>query len=258
MTDIKTQLAAYGDRLLGLIPADRIRAVAVARPDPALIARYRALPDLTSSIADILDGYGIDSAIATTRLAPIAPGQRMVGPAITVRHGPAPANPGYNVAHGTSPRLGGMDEITLSQRGDVMVIDGSTVPEASNIGGIMATAVAQAGFAGVVCDGCVRDTEAMRRMGLAVWARGATPRTGKHRMELLEFNGTVIVAGVQVRPGDLVLGDSDGVIVVPADLCLPVLEKAEEVARKEVSLLKAIEGGASAQESAAILPPEKW
>ncbi len=139
-----------------------------------------------------------------------------------------------------------------------MVIDGSAVPTASNIGGIMATAVVAKGFAGVVVDGCVRDVENMKRMGLPVWARGATPRTGKHRMELVEFNGKVDVAGVQVMPGDLVLGDSDGVIIVPLDLCEEVLLRAEKVAENEKVLLGAIEAGASAKDSASIISPDKW
>lgn len=257
-TDIREQLRAYEGRLLGLIPAERIRALAFPRPAAGLIARYRALPDLTSSIADILDAHGVDTAIPTTLLAPIAPGQRMVGPAVTVKHGPARRNAGYNVANSTSPKLGALDEVTLSEPGDVMVIDGSAVPGASNIGGIMATAVARHGFAGVVVDGCVRDTDNMRRMGLPVWARGATPRTGKHRLELIEFNGTVDIAGVQVRPGDLVLGDSDGIIVVPLDLAEEVVTRAEEVAARESVLIKALSTGASAQDSAAIIAPEKW
>lgn len=139
-----------------------------------------------------------------------------------------------------------------------MVIDGSAVPTASNIGGIMATAVAAKGFSGIVVDGCVRDVENMKRLGLPVWARGATPRTGKHRMELMEFNGQVDIAGVRVSPGDLVLGDSDGVIVVPIELCEEVLLRAEKIAKTEKVLLGAIEAGASAQESASIITPDKW
>ncbi|TBW41284.1 RraA family protein [Siculibacillus lacustris] len=255
---VERDLAAYQGRLLGLVPPERIRTVAVPRPAAALLARYRALPDLTSSIADVLDGHGVDSAIPAALLPPIAPGQRMVGPAVTVRHGPAPLNAGHNVAHRTSPKLGGLDEVTLSEPGDVMVIDGSGVPFASNIGGLMATAVAEKGFAGIVVDGCVRDVETMRRLGLPVWARGATPRTGKHRMELVEFNGPVTIAGVGIRPGDLILGDTDGVIVVPAALIEAVIGEAEEAVRKEDVLLAALRSGASPAESAAIVAPEKW
>lgn len=255
---VEEQLKAFEGQLLGLIPTTRIKAVNFPRPAEDIIERYRQLPDLTSSIADILDQYGVDSAIPTTFLAPIAPGQRMVGPAVTVKHGPARFNPGYNVANKTSPQLGAIDEVTLSKVGDVMVIDGSAVPTASNIGGIMATAVAAKGFSGVVVDGCVRDVENMKRLGLPVWARGATPRTGKHRMELMEFNGQVDIAGVRVSPGDLVLGDSDGVIVVPIELCEAVLLRAEKVAETEKVLLGAIESGASAQESASIVTPDKW
>lgn len=255
---VAEELKAFEGQLLGLFPVDRIKAVNFPRPAADIIERYKRLPDLTSSIADILDQYGVDSAIPTTVLAPLVPGQRMVGPAVTVKHGPARLNVGHNVAHKTTPQLGAIDEVTLSRPGDVMVIDGSAVPHASNIGGIMATAVAAKGFAGVVVDGCVRDTDNMRRMGLPVWARGATPRTGKHRMELLEFNGKIDIAGVQVWAGDLILGDSDGIIIVPQDICEEVLLRAEQVAEKEKSLLGALQSGASAKESASIISPDKW
>ena len=252
------QLKAFDGQLLGLIPQERIRAIDFERPTLDVIERYRNLPDLTSSIADILDQFGIDSAIPTTKLSPIAPGQRMVGPAVTVLHGPAKFNAGHNVANKSSPQLGGMDEVTLSREGDVMVIDGSAVPDASNIGGLMATAVSKKGFAGVVVDGCVRDVVGMSGMGLPVWSRGATPRTGKHRMELVEFNGKISIAGVPINPGDLMLGDSDGIIVVPLEICEEVVGRAEAVAEKEKLLLDALESGASAKDSAAIISPDKW
>jgi len=257
--DVAAALARRKDKLLGLIPADRIRAVDFARPDASLIERYKRLPDLTSTVADILDGFGVDSAIPASELAPIAPTQRMVGPAVTIRHAPARVSSGFNLAKGEpAPQLGGRDQVTLSQRGDVMVIEARGIRDASNFGGLMATAVKEAGIAGLVVDGCVRDVANMRAMDLAVWARGITPRTGKHRIELVEFNGPVDIAGVQVRPGDLVLGDADGIIVVPLAIALAVIEKAEGATAREAKLVAALASGASPQDTAKILPPNKW
>jgi len=119
--------------------------------------------------------------------------------------------------------------------------------------------LARAGADGVVTGAGLRvGAGAAYGNGRRVWGRGATPRTGEHRFELLEFNGIVEIAGVQIRPGDLMLGDSDGVIVVPLSIAAEVLARAEEVAAKEKTLIDAISTGASAAETAAIVAPEKW
>lgn len=258
-TTVDAQLDAYGDRLLGLIPRSRIRVVDFARPDAALIAGFLALPDLTSTVADILDGFGYDTAIPASELPPLAPGQKMCGPAVTIRHAPARVSSGFNIAkEAKPPQLGGRDQVTLCRPGDVMVIEAHGIRDASNFGGLMATSVKEAGIAGLVVDGCVRDVANMRAMQLAVWARGITPRTGKHRIELVEFNGPVDIGGVQIQPGDLVLGDSDGLIVVPLAVAAAVLERATAATRREEKLVAALAKGATPQETAQILPPEKW
>ena len=256
---VAEQLAAYGDKLLGLIPAERIRKVEFARPDAALIEGFRQLRDLTSTVADILDELGFDTAIPASELPPLQAGQRMVGPAVTVRHAPARVSSGYNIAKGHKPpQLGGRDQVSLCKRGDVMVIEARGIRDASNFGGLMATSVKEAGIEGLLIDGCVRDVANMRALKLNVWARGITPRTGKHRIELVEINGPVDIAGVQVRPGDLLLGDCDGVIVVPLEVAATVLERAQAATAREEKLVAALEQGASPQETARILPPEKW
>jgi regulator of RNase E activity RraA len=257
--DIAAQITAYGSRLLGLIPADRIRKIAFERPEPAVIQGFRDLRDLTSTVADILDGLGYDTAIPASTLPPLRAGQRMVGPAVTVRHIPARISSGYNIASKKPPpQLGGRDQVTVCERGDVMVIEAGSILDASNFGGLMATSVKEAGLAGLVVDGSVRDVANMRAMNLNVWARGATPRTGKHRIELAELNGPVAIAGIQVRPGDLMLGDCDGVIVVPLEIASTVLQLAQAATEREEKLVQALERGATPQETARILPPEKW
>ncbi len=256
---IAEQIAAYGKQVLGLIPAERIRKIAFERPDPAVVAGFRELRDLTSTVADILDTLGYDTAIPASELPPLQPGQRMVGPAVTIRHVPARISSGFNIASGKSPpQLGGRDQVSYCQRGDVMVIEANGIRDASNFGGLMATSVKEAGIDGLVVDGAVRDVANMRAMKLKVWARGITPRTGKHRIELVEFNGPVSIAGIQVRPGDLMLGDCDGVIVVPLEVASLVLEKAQAATAREEKLVKALESGATPEETARILPPEKW
>lgn len=255
---IEAQLRPYADRLLGTLDPRMIRQVEIARPDPALVQGFLALPDLTSMVADILDDFGYDTAIPSIDLRPLATGQRIVGPAITVRQGRSRQLPGHALAHGEKPKLGGMDQITLTRAGDVLVIDSGGAADASSFGGILATASIAHALAGVVVDGAVRDKVSQVRGGLAVWSRSVTPRTGKHRLELVEFNGTVEIGGIQVRPGDLVLGDDDGLIFVPPEIAGAVLERGQAAASKESALLGAIAGGKSPKEAAAIVPTSKW
>lgn len=253
--EVAEALEVRAEKLVGLLPAELIRTVEIERPSASLISGYRALPDLTSLVADILDELGFDTAIPAGSLAPLAPGQRVVGPAVTVRHSRVRRLAGRSDG---APRLGGLDQISLMQAGDVLVIDAGGEEAASSFGGLMAAAALQRQLAGIVVDGCVRDAETMRRAGLGVWSRSTTPRTGKHRLELVEFNGAVDIAGTQVWPGDIVLADSDGVLIVPSIVADEVLAKAQAAAQRETVVVNSIAEGASVEESLAILPPEKW
>lgn len=255
---IERQLQPYAGQLLGLLDPRIIRKVEIERPDPAIVAGFLTLPDLTSMVADILDGFGFDTAIPASVLAPLAPGQRVVGPAITARQSRARQQAGFALAHEHKPKGGGIDQITLTRAGDVFVVDAGGSADASSFGGILATASSARRLGGVIADGAVRDAASIRAAGLPVWSRSVTPRTGKHRLELVEFNGVVEVGGVQVRPSDLVLGDDDGVIVVPPEIAASVLERALQAASRESVLLSALGDGSSAKEAASILPPSKW
>jgi regulator of RNase E activity RraA len=82
--------------------------------------------------------------------------------------------------------------------------------------------------------------------------------SGKHRLAAAEINGTVTIAGVSVRPGDLVAADETGVSVVPAEHAAAVLELCQEVEAAERSVVAAIQGGGSREEVAKIFRPEKW
>jgi len=252
------ELKKYEGELVGHIPLEIIRLVEIPRASPASLKKLAELPDLSSMVADALDEFGIDSAIPGSTIAPLAPGQRVVGQALTSRHGPARKTAGHNIVSGHLPALGGMDKIVLAQPGDVMVIDARGCGPASNIGNLLAVAAIAKGLGGVVVDGYVRDVERMREMKLPVWSRGVTPRTGKYRMELIEYNGVVEIDGVQVRPGDVIVGDSDGIIVIPFDLVDEIAERTSVSAANEDKLVDALSKGASARESAEILPLNKW
>jgi regulator of RNase E activity RraA len=100
--------------------------------------------------------------------------------------------------------------------------------------------------------------EEMRNLDYPVWSRGVTPITGKFRFEALEVNGPVVCAGVSVHPGDLVVADDTGVVIIPQKFIGIVVNQAIEVSKREKKLVEAIEEGSSFEEIKKILSPEKW
>ena len=119
------------------------------------------------------------------------------------------------------------------------------------MGNLMGTTATVRGMAGMVLDGAIRDIWDIRRMGLTVYARSATPATAVGHYATVAKNVPVECAGVTVRPGDIIVGDEDGVVVVPQERAEEVLKKAKEIddresgmfpfIRREKSLRKAIE-----------------
>ena len=102
-----------------------------------------------------------------------------------------------------------------------------------------AAAGVEAGLSGVVVDGSIRDVDEIRELGLAVWSRCVTPRTGKWRLQAAEVNGPISCAGLEVVPGDLVVADLTGVCFVPAALAGEIAGRALDVAGEEGKLLAA-------------------
>ncbi|MGW8184280.1 MAG: RraA family protein, partial [Burkholderiales bacterium] len=134
----------------------------------------------------------------------------------------------------------------LAEPGDVLVIEG--VVGCSNMGGQSATVARRQGLIGAVVDGTVRDPQQYREMGWPVWCRGFTPITGKWRMQTVEINGVVQIAGVQVSPGDLVCADEAGVAFVPRERAAEVLDAARKIDAGDTKRKADIDKGASVAE----------
>lgn len=261
LDDIKKKLSEKTEKgtRLGLIPDEKIGVKAHQRASSELINRYRSLlPDVTSTVADTVEQLGLRAIVPAHILRPISEGA-LIGSAVTARYVPTRHSSGFRVAHDEkSPAMGGRDLVTLSESGDVLVINSSAEYSASSFGGLMANTLIEAGMEGIVVDGSIRDVASMRLIGLKAWSRGVTPRTGKHRLELAEFNGRVEIHGVQVNPGDLVLADSDGIVIIPFDYIERVIELVEVAVDNERRLVNAIKGGSDPSELVNILPPHMW
>lgn len=248
----------YRKRLMGLISTDRIVTCQVLRPPKPLIQELMSYEGLTPTLSDILDSMGIAGAIPGSVLKPVIQGKKIAGPAITLKYVPERLTPAQSFQEKAKAKLADRDAYALTEPGDVIVIDGGGRADVSAMGGLSTLIAKKYGLAGSIVDCGVRDIQDIRGLDYPVWSRGITPITGKFRFEALEVNGPVVCCGVAVHPGDLVVADETGVIIIPQKDIQEVIRLAIEALKKESKLIEAIEGGSSFEEIKKILSPEKW
>jgi 4-hydroxy-4-methyl-2-oxoglutarate aldolase len=230
-----------GKRLTGRIAADRIRMQSTPKPPAGAVERFLALGDCSGIISDVMDELGIAAgAVGASVLKPTMVGRVICGPALTVRNIARRADP-FAAAKANANGMAEFEAHNLAEDGDVLVIQG--VPNVSNMGGISALTGKRHGERGAIVMGGVRDVPHSRSIGYPVWASEITPVTGKWRLETVEINGTVEIAGIRVAAGDLVVADDTGVCFLPRDHILEVLELCEKKAKAEDVRCKAIEEG---------------
>lgn len=166
------------------------------------------------------------------RVRALRPNMTVVGSALTVE-----VRPGDNLMIHAA--------MSLAKPGDVLVIDGKGDQTAALMGTIMMTACQKLGIAGVIVDGAVRDSIEIEAMGFPVFSVGTNPN-GPTKLVPGRIGHPVSVGGVTVHPGDLVLGDADGVVVVERDKVASLLPLADKKVRDEAARIAAIQQGDTA------------
>jgi RraA family protein len=170
-----------------------------------------ALP--ASILADVYGRRGTVSG----RIAALSPAMKVAGPALTVE-----VRPGDNLMIHAA--------LSIATLGDVIVVDGKGDQTCALIGEIMVSQAMAIGVAGMVLDAAVRDTEALRAKGFPVWSFGFNP-CGPTKRVSGRVNHPISVGGVTVNPGDLVVGDADGVVVIERERVGEMIE----LGRKKVA-----------------------
>jgi 4-hydroxy-4-methyl-2-oxoglutarate aldolase len=188
---------------------------------PEVIQAFRGIT--TASVADALWAEGI-SGHMTHEVKPIFPA-KIVGPAVTVREEPASER---------VPPSHALELIDNCDPGSVIVIAIDGFRDVAVWGGLMTAGAVVNGLEAAVLDGGVRDAEEIERdHHFPVFARSIVPSTTVGRFKTVAANVPVIAGGVTVNPGDLIVGDRDGVVVVPAALVGKVLQSALEIEDRE-------------------------
>ncbi len=190
----------------------------------------------TSAVSDALDRLGI--AGQAHGIHPLLRSFRMVGRAYTGLYQPV------DVAGGT---VG--DYIDDVPTGHVVVLDNRGRTDATVWGDILTQVASRERLAGTAIDGVCRDIDRSEELNYPIFSRGNWMRTGKDRVQLVSVQTPVTLGGVRVHPGDIVVGDGDGVVVVPAERELEVLDAVRAIEEAEQRIRLLVQDGAQLAEA---------
>jgi 4-hydroxy-4-methyl-2-oxoglutarate aldolase len=199
----------------------------IERPPARTLRAYAALP--TGFVTDAYNGRGC----LDYRIKPLTPDMKLCGPAIT-----AFCSPGDILA--------AMAILDFAKKGDVIVIAAGAETNAAKIGDLWLHWAKRIGVAGVVCDGLVRDVVGLLKADLPVFARGIAPNAG-YKTGPGAINAEVSCGGVAIAPGDIVVGDRDGVVAIPRTQAAAVAKQLELVKKKEAAAEETIRRGVKLQ-----------
>ena len=207
----------------------------------------------TATLAAALQKRGVRTTFMSG-LAAIKPGQRMVGRARTLRFVPIRED----LIETYAPRLNTQRAAIESlQPGEVLVIDARNDTEAGTIGDIFAMRAIQLGAVGIVTDGAVRDAAALRRLDIPVYNRASHGATFRRMHMPVDYQVPIACAGVTVVPGDIIVGDEDGVVVVPAALAHDVAAEAAHQELEEEWGMERVTAGESTDGAFPITPARR-
>jgi regulator of RNase E activity RraA len=185
----------------------------------------------TAEISDALDFFRLPgSALGISRVAGPA---RLFGPAFTVRFGPVDT---------LSPGTVG-DYIDDIPPGSVAVLDNNGRLDCTVWGGIMSRVGSHRGLGGTVINGVCRDVAEAEDAGYSIFSRGRFMRTGKDRVQVEAVQQPISLGDVRVEPGDLIVGDADGVVALPSQRAHEVIERASKTREVEKDILSAALSG---------------
>jgi len=193
----------------------------------------------TGAVADIMDDMGYRNQCLPADIRPLEPRMKVAGPIYPVRGRAKP--PGDR----PDPRYRQMDMLDAIYPGSVVLIEPGDETRAAHWGELMSNTARQKGATGCVVNGGLRDSMQILDIGFPVFRKFHSPLTAVYRFEITDFGEPMEVGGVAVMPKDYILGDIDGVLVIPQAIVADVVATAENVRDKETIVRGELQSGGS-------------
>lgn len=202
------------------------------------------IPDLRAAlVSDALDAIGIRDQCLPPHIRPIQPGQHLVGHAFTVAVTTVTSVPDV-------PYVGLLNALDALGEGDVFIASGlADDADVAIWGELISEASRSRGALGAVCNGYGRDTQLVRAAGFPAFTRGSVPYDSNGRSEVVGHGQPITIGSVTIACGDLVVGDDDGVVIVPIDHIPEVIDIALAKGAAESDFRRAVRAGMKATEA---------
>jgi 4-hydroxy-4-methyl-2-oxoglutarate aldolase len=203
-------------------------------PSASILERLARLD--SAALSDALDRQGIAGTV--DGLIPMTFPQPISGRASTVKLAPLADMPGHQPKrHLASAAIEAADQDTI------IIIENRTGERTACWGGTLSLAASLRGVRGVIVDGLARDIEEAKDLGFSVYARGSTPKASRGVIGEISWNERILLGTIPVHPGDYIVADTSGIVVIPYAEILKTLEIAEEIVAREALLAKRLRDG---------------
>ena len=223
------------DRLAAM--RDTVSAVSFTQSEEELIARYEGL--YTGAVNDVMREMCMVNQALPTAIVPLRDEMVVAGFAFTIRSAANPVLGGE-----LETRVEMLDQL---QPNMVCVWNANGHDMASHWGGVMTRASLKRGVRGAIIDGGIRDTRDILKQGFPIWYRYRTSNGALSRCKITDFQTPIVIADVIIKPGDLILADIDGALVVPRAQVEAVLARAETIEKNEVEIKQWVDAGLPAR-----------
>ena len=213
--------------------------------DTALFETIRK-EHFTAAVGDVLDKMGFQHQFLPAGIAPLEKSMRLVGRAMPVLEADV-INTGERSKGPLSGKPFGvmLEALDSLQQGEIYIATGSSLRYAL-WGGLMSTRAIHLKAAGAILDGYVRDANEIERLGFTVFCRGTYAQDQGVRGQVIDYRCPIEIAGIRIREGDLLFGDREGVLVIPAEVEEEAIARALEKVHTEDRVAEAIRSGMSA------------
>jgi 4-hydroxy-4-methyl-2-oxoglutarate aldolase len=200
----------------------------------------------TAAVGDVLDKMGFQHQFLPAGIAPLEKSMRLVGRAMPVLEADV-INTGERSKGPLSGKPFGvmLEALDSLQQGEIYIATGSSLRYAL-WGGLMSTRAIHLKAAGAILDGYVRDANEIERLGFTVFCRGTYAQDQGVRGQVIDYRCPIEIAGIRIREGDLLFGDREGVLVIPAEVEEEAIARALEKVHTEDRVAEAIRSGMSA------------